>query len=284
MRPRGKRLALLLAGLGVCVLVAAVLVFRERIAEKYYLHKLEHGAEEEADPALDALLAMESAAALPFLLGRIRRLRDVAFHHEFGGPEWIRRLEADREAFRRIYRRHRKEVSETLYRSLREGDFYLRREIIQLMWEIGRELDVAVPLLVTVLRDDPDDQLRFVAAAFLPNAAPAPAEVLPVLLETLEDPDLRVRGAAIGALGDIGTGSPEVSEALAALVSDAAESPRARCRASDSLKAIGARSEKVVAALRGAAEDPNEYVRQAAAEALKTIAGRARGGGRNRTR
>ena len=70
-KPSGKRTAVWAATLGAALLASAALLYRDRIAESYYLRQLERGSRMDRAQAADRLAGMRSERALPLLLRAI---------------------------------------------------------------------------------------------------------------------------------------------------------------------------------------------------------------------
>jgi len=119
----------------------------------------------------------------------------------------------------------------------RQGSFGARATGARFLGDCGAPALPAVPAIVKLLKD-PDGDFRVAAAEALLKIAPRPQgeAALVVLGEALRSPDLLVRLRAVQALGGRG--------------------PQAR---------------SILAAVRGALQDPEPEVRQAAGDALKKI-------------
>ncbi len=69
---RAKAVTLSAATIGVCVLLACAFAFRDRIAEQWWLYKLESGELEEQKVAAERLAEMGAVRAVPVMLGILR--------------------------------------------------------------------------------------------------------------------------------------------------------------------------------------------------------------------
>jgi hypothetical protein len=75
MNPRkGRLLAWGSVAVGTVVLLACTVAFKDRIAEKWWLHKLESGEREDQKVAAERLADMGSVRAVPVLLHRLREI------------------------------------------------------------------------------------------------------------------------------------------------------------------------------------------------------------------
>ena len=120
------------------------------------------------------------------------------------------------------------------------------------------------PTLARLLRDDPDPRVRRSAARAL--GAAAGDEAVPALASALSDPSARVRLEAARALAAL-----HPAAAVEALATRATEDPDWKVRV-DVARALG-RAEVPLSyfPLRAALVDPNEFVRGAAAAALRDL-------------
>src|SRR4030095_6048502 len=71
VRPRGRRLAVTLAGLGLAVLVVTLLALRMRLLESWWLHVLATGDDAEKCNAIHHPVDMRSQRAMPFFQAAI---------------------------------------------------------------------------------------------------------------------------------------------------------------------------------------------------------------------
>jgi len=115
---------------------------------------------------------------------------------------------------------------------------------------------------------DGDKRARRRAAGVLADLAPEEAAI-PALAEAMKDEDKEVRTYAAFGLGAIG--SPPAVSALASALQDRAKLTRAL--AAFALGLVGPDAKPTIPALTQALKDKDEDVREAAAEALRTIRG-----------
>jgi len=143
--------------------------------------------------------------------------------------------------------------------ALDDTDFFVRTTAATLLGDLG---DSSVTkLLVTRLQEDVDWHVRFRAAESLEQLEAESA--LDALVEGLEDPMKEVRLACVSAVMELGPAS--AVERLSYMVLNDKEW-EVKVQAA---RALGAsRSESALPAVRKALEDPNEFVRAAAAYAL----------------
>jgi HEAT repeat protein len=156
--------------------------------------------------------------------------------------------------------------------ALDDGDGFVRATAAKLLGEVG-ETSYA-PALAALLEQDPDPVVRQRAAEALAELGQEAGRA--ALASGLADPVERVRLASLEGLGDLDPGF--ATEAVARLLAED-ESWEVRARAARAL--AGVDDPGVVPALEGAQNAPNEYVRSAAANALRLARSRrpARTGG-----
>ena len=145
--------------------------------------------------------------------------------------------------------------------ALASGAFEVRRVALSAWLDPERK---NLPKLALELRRDPEPRVRAVALQVLAVQRPAPAETL--LLSALDDTNLTVRIAAIGALGKLGT--PACRTTLEKLRTHSHEA--ARVAAVESLAHLAGCQAVLVSA-----KDKSWRVRQAVADSL-SLAGRDR--------
>jgi HEAT repeat protein len=130
----------------------------------------------------------------------------------------------------------------------------------------------AVPTLIKAL--DSDDQIvSQSAAAGLYKVGRDAEEAMPALIRVLkgQSNNYRLREAAIGALAKMGTGTSAAMEVLTAeLTRKPSLCPQ---EAAYALGEMGPAAQAAVPALEAALKSDNDWVRRAAAEALKKIRG-----------
>ena len=88
----------------------------------------------------------------------------------------------------------------------------VRRYIPEAFGAIGPAAAPAVPVLIDMLANDEDVQVRFESALALAQIGPASSDAIPVLRESLSDKNRYVRDNSVHALKRIGT--PEAESAL----------------------------------------------------------------------
>ena len=139
------------------------------------------------------------------------------------------------------------------------------------------ERTVAVALLKGVLQDK--EEWPFVsasAAQALATAAPAEAETRDLLRQALQDQRSLVRLAAARALWRLKSPAEEVLPVLTALLNHKLASTRAG--ALNGISEMGSAARSSASEVQRLTSDENEFVRRAAAEALKSIIRRAQAG------
>jgi HEAT repeat protein len=130
----------------------------------------------------------------------------------------------------------------------------------------------AASLLAEVMRDAPE-RVRWRAVRALGLLVPDRIEELPLYLSALEDGDPRVCTWGQKELRAVGPHPEVLSGLLARLQGD---SRRFRCRAAEALGELGSASDAVIDALAGALTDPDGAVRAAAVTALRELGRDAR--------
>ena len=142
---------------------------------------------------------------------------------------------------------------------------------------MAAERTAAVALLKGVLQDK--EEWPFVsasAAQALATAAPAEAETRDLLRQALQDQRSAVRLAAARALWRLKAPAEEVLPVLTALLNHKLASTRAG--ALNGISEMGSAARTSASEVQRLTSDENEFVRRAAAEALKSITGRAQAG------
>jgi HEAT repeat protein len=89
---------------------------------------------------------------------------------------------------------------------------------------LGRIGGQAVPTLVNTL-NDPNPRVRAEAARALARIGPEATEAVPALIARLDDPDEEVRQAAARALGQVGPAAATAVPALISLIDAASNKP-----------------------------------------------------------
>jgi HEAT repeat protein len=200
----------------------------------------------------------------------------------------------------------------SLRRVLACGETSLRRGAAFDLAEIGPDAAAAVPELIDALNDK-DCEVRCYAASALGRVVPTDTKVRDILSKLLQDRHPRVRvGAAVGlshmgavaapsvpallnalngipaddpktrdrvrlailhALGKIGTPAKAAIPAVVTLLADDKTDASVRRRAAQTLGAMRQAAAPAVFALRRAVTDNDQYVSEAAKQALKDIEG-----------
>jgi len=184
---------------------------------------------------------------------------------------------------------------------LRDANPYVRSEACQELSSLGFEGQEAVAVLITALNEDPVNWVRFAAAEALGKIGPAAeasvpdliralqedrlgvpreaatalgrlgaVQAIPALVAGLEHEDRDVQVASAAALGEIGPAAAQAVPALIKALRDQANWHVGR-EAAVALGRIG--DPTALPALREAAGHKVGHVREAAAEAIKTIEG-----------
>jgi HEAT repeat protein len=124
----------------------------------------------------------------------------------------------------------------------------------------------ALPELLNVLKGDSSPEYRAVAALFLSELTSQSKEVVPALVEALDDPEAGVRESAARALGYFG---PDAGTAVGSLVEALKDQQSSvRLAAAETLGNLGAEARIAVPDLAAALKDESSSIREAAAEAL----------------
>ena len=149
-----------------------------------------------------------------------------------------------------------------------------RNEVLFALAAIGPEAKAAVPAITKALRD-PDMNVRYAACHALGQIGPAAMPAKSELVGNLGSADQFLAMASAWALARV---HPECSETAAKSVPVLIESMgepdvMTRLHAAQALGCLGALAKDAVPALEKALEDANETVRTAASEALKAIGG-----------
>ena len=154
-----------------------------------------------------------------------------------------------------------------LIAALRSKDETARREAARTLGMIGRQANDAARGLAALLHDDCPG-VRAKAAFALAFVGPT-SEVLPDLIEALDDPSAHVRASALGAINQLEEGL--VRQVPLARVLDALKSHELRLRVNAIFVLGRFPAGKAVPALLGALKDRHEKGRSAAAKALCTF-------------
>ena len=184
-----------------------------------------------------------------------------------------------------------------LAQQLKSADVEARRTAARALGEMGNEAETAIPLLGDAVGDE-DAEVRRLASYALGGMGPAARPALPALNKALEDQELSVRlsaafavqkiapetethvpvlvhamqmgeGGVIVSVGDMGEKAAWAVPTLVSLLKD--RRPGIRRLAAEALGRIGPAESAAEAALRAAARDGDDRVREAAQQALEAI-------------
>ncbi len=183
----------------------------------------------------------------------------------------------------------------------------VRREVMTAFATLGPEASAALPVLLEHAAGDPDASVRAMSLNALTEIHAPAAQVIPIAIVALEDPDVTVRNAARYVLGRQGPAAMEAAarlresvrrgdtferilsawalvhvdpseqnrEAAIPLMLTALRSakPGIRAEIATTLGTIGKQSPDVRTALEAAQDDPNPMVKKAVGEALANLNG-----------
>jgi HEAT repeat protein len=170
-----------------------------------------------------------------------------------------------------------KPATSSLVRALGKGDPVFLQEVVDTLAELG---PVAVPALIKSLHNAGQPVLvRRYSALALARIGAADDRVVPALLESLDDPQALVRGAAVDALAEVGPGATPALQRVIELSADQREPLAVRAAAITAMAAIGPASEQVRSSLVAAVADGNPRIYEAAVAALVTARNRGVAGG-----
>jgi len=166
-----------------------------------------------------------------------------------------------------------REAIAPLAATLRDPEPEVRANVVYTLARFGQQPNggpVVTPALLGALKD-PDPGVRKAAASSFRSMEAPPRSAIAALVETLRDPTAEVRAEA--AFGLMGFHSPPARDAVPALSAAFAQDPdrQVRVNAARALGLMGAVARDAVPALRAGLRDPDERVRDAAAEALQLI-------------
>jgi len=130
----------------------------------------------------------------------------------------------------------------------------------------------SVPSLIPLLKHDSAD-VRSEAVYVLGRIGPPGYEAVPALMDVLDDPDVRLRAEAAGALWEI---DPDTSEESIPVLIEALEDPKWWRTAALALAAMGARAEPAVPTLANLLDHPDTLARDTAMLVLRSIGPAAR--------
>jgi HEAT repeat protein len=159
----------------------------------------------------------------------------------------------------------------------------VRRLAVQGLGLLGPKAAPTIPHLISILKDDRWEWVRFEAATSLSKMDPKGETVIPHLLDSLKDPSPDVSGAAARAIGSFGPAAKSSVRALTAALDDRRDrylqlapdmvgSRAVRGDVAEALGLIGAEAAASIPALRTRiAKDRNPDVRVSAALAISRI-------------
>jgi HEAT repeat protein len=157
----------------------------------------------------------------------------------------------------------------SLLRILKDPDKEIREKALWVFEVIGPRARVAIPSIRKAL-NDPSSRVRLSAARALYQVDPRNQATIPALIKCLKDRDSWTRCGAATALGSIGSkAAPAVAALTEALQEEDSDIRRAVASA---LGWIGPKAKQSIPALQKVAKhDPEQAVREEAAEAIKRI-------------
>ncbi len=144
----------------------------------------------------------------------------------------------------------------------------LRLQIITILHHLQVDMANRIRDVLAMLADSGSD-VRRAAATALGQVGSGQPEVVQALLSMLTDSNWQVREAAATALGQVGSGQPEVVQALLSTLTDSGW--QVREAAATALGQVGSGQPEVVQALLSTLTDSVSDVRRAAASALATL-------------
>jgi HEAT repeat protein len=164
------------------------------------------------------------------------------------------------------------QVTRPLIQALKDPEPGVRENaaisLMRIGYEPGQGAEVGPPL-VEALRD-PAPRVRKAAAGAFRSMARGPRTAIPALADLLRDPEAEVRAEAAFALMGFVPPAREAVPALSAAFPRETEK-QVRVNIVRALGSIGAEARSAVPMLRAALRDPDESVRDAAAQALSLI-------------
>ncbi len=166
------------------------------------------------------------------------------------------------------------DTPEKLMKRLASSDADVRAEAARMLALMGPNAAVAVPQLISALKDG-SGKVRMMAAMALGEIGHPAKEAVPALLEAANDKSDFVRALAAGALGKTGRGAKGVVPALIGMLGD--KHREVRRAAATGLGDIGQADEPVLNALIATlGKDPDSAVRVDAAQALGQLGPKAK--------
>jgi HEAT repeat protein len=140
----------------------------------------------------------------------------------------------------------------------------IRVTAVRALARLHADPSLVVPVLT---KAHADKELRYIVTATMGEIGPIDPRIVPVLILSLKDVDLKVRGAAASAFLEFG---PAAEAAVPALV-DALDEKPLRLHVLLALAKIGPHAKSAAPALRKLLKTATDYDRLQAAEALWTI-------------
>ena len=149
-----------------------------------------------------------------------------------------------------------------------------RNEVLFALGAIGPEAKAAVPAIAKALRD-PDMNVRYAACYALCQIGPAAMPAKSELVGNLGGADQFLAMASACALARVHPECPETAAKSVPVLIESLGEPdvMTRLHAAQALGCLGPLAKDAVPVLKKALDDPNETVRAAASEALKAIGG-----------
>ena len=159
-------------------------------------------------------------------------------------------------------------VATALLKALGDNVVSVREAAAASLGKVGAGKKEVLVTLLQVLKKDIDERVRQRAIIALGQIG-GEEEVVPALLQALEDVSIRVKGVAINACGQIATENVEVAFALLKKTHDVNEG--IRIAAITALGKSRVKNEEIVSMLLEMLEEDNGRLRYAAATALKKL-------------
>jgi HEAT repeat protein len=152
-----------------------------------------------------------------------------------------------------------------LIKNLHHGDLKLRLDTIVALSKMGKNAKNAVPALITALSDS---QLRYHAVIALGNIGITANSAIPALVITLQDKDEVIRAITIESLCKIGLEIQVIPSLIEALQDNSA---RVRANAAFAIGCLRSQAKLAILPLLVTLEDHDDWVRSNAIEALGKI-------------
>ena len=169
---------------------------------------------------------------------------------------------------------HAKIILALLLNELKHDDFHIRQEVRQeaasTIGELREYAKPVIPQLITILKDgEEDSDVRAAAALALGRIGQEPDKVVPILIQALANKNYKVKGGSAHALGYFPTYAKQTVPLLLNALSD--KSVPVRQDVLYGLRQLGPLAKKASETVKKMLNDPNEYVRDAATDALAAI-------------